>query len=141
MIVQKVKTKKELDDAFGVRMVVFVNEQKVPVEEELDAFDKTAIHFIGYENEQPVAASRLRFEADYGKLERICVLQEYRGKHFGQELIKEMEMTISKNGYKKAKLHAQTHAESFYSHLGYETVSDTFMDAGIPHVAMIKTLE
>lgn len=140
MIVQRVTTKNQLDDAFGVRMVVFVEEQKVSVEEELDAFDETATHFIGYENEQPVAASRLRFEADYGKLERICVLQEFRGKHFGQQIIKEMELTISKNGYKKAKLHAQTHAESFYSLLGYETVSDIFMDAGIPHVSMTKTL-
>ena len=140
MIVQKVKTKNELDDAFQVRMVVFVEEQKVPVQEELDAFDETAIHFIGYEKEHPVAASRLRFEADYGKLERICVLQEFRGKHFGKQIIDEMEMTIRTNGYKKAKLHAQTHAENFYSQLGYETVSDVFMDAGIPHVTMIKSL-
>lgn len=140
MIVQEVNTQQAREDAFYVRMTVFVKEQNVPVEEEIDAYDETAIHFIGYEAEAPVAASRLRFEDDYGKLERICVMKEHRGKHFGQMLMHEMEKMIREKGYKKAKLNAQTHAEAFYKQLGYETVSDTFLDAGIPHVTMIKTL-
>lgn len=140
MTVKIVKTNEEREDAFQVRMSVFVEEQKVPKEEELDSYDETAIHFVGYDNEQPVAASRLRFEDEYGKLERICVLQSSRGKHFGKMLMAEMEKEIIANDYKKAKLHSQTHAENFYKQFGYETVSEIFMDAGIPHVTMIKTL-
>lgn len=129
-----------MDDAFHVRMTVFVEEQKVPTEEEIDEHDKTAIHFIGYDAGEPAAASRLRFSDDYGKLERICILKEHRGKHYGQQMIKSMEEKIILKGYKKAKLNAQTHAEGFYGHLGYKTVSGKFMDAGIPHVTMIKEL-
>lgn len=140
MQVRKVTTEEERNDAFRIRTIVFVEEQKVPVDEELDHHDETAIHFVGYENDQPVAASRLRFENDYGKLERICVLPEYRGKHFGQQIVEEMEREIAKNGYKKAKLNAQTHAEEFYKRIGYSTAdSGIFMDAGIPHVTMTKT--
>lgn len=140
MEIRKVTTKKELDDAFFVRMTVFVEEQHVPEEEELDEYDETATHFIGYEDNQPVAAGRIRFVDDYGKLERICVLKEFRGKHFGQMLMEEMENTILENGVNNAKLNAQTHAESFYNQLNYKTVSDVFMDAGIPHVTMVKEL-
>jgi predicted GNAT family N-acyltransferase len=139
MIVRIASTKKERDDAFRVRMEVFVEEQHVPPEEELDAHDETAIHFVGYIEDTAVAASRLRFVDNYGKLERICVLASQRGKDFGKLIIDEMENVITSKGYKHAKLHAQEHAEAFYKKLGYETVSDTFMDAGIPHVAMTKT--
>ena len=139
MNVRQVTTDKEREDAFQVRMTVFVEEQKVPPEEELDAHDETAIHFISYDEEKAVAASRLRFVEEYGKLERICVLKTYRGRDIGKQIIHEMEAVILKNGYKKAKLNAQTHAQVFYQKLGYETVSREFMDAGIPHVTMIKT--
>ncbi|GIO25786.1 GNAT family N-acetyltransferase [Ornithinibacillus bavariensis] len=129
---------KEKEHAFRIRTLVFVEEQKVPVEEEIDEYDKTAIHFVGYEDNKPIAASRLRFVEEYGKLERICVLNEFRGKSYGKEIIAAMEQIIKENGYKRAKLNAQTHAEGFYQKLGYKTVSDKFLDAGIPHVTMIK---
>ncbi|WP_010093567.1 GNAT family N-acetyltransferase [Ornithinibacillus scapharcae] len=133
-----VETEQEKEHAFFVRTEVFVNEQKVPVEEEIDEFDDTAIHFLGYEQEQPVVASRLRFADGYGKLERICVLKNFRGKSFGKDIIQAMEKVILEKGYTKAKLNAQTHAEEFYKKLGYQTVSGEFLDAGIPHVTMIK---
>ncbi|WP_085992698.1 GNAT family N-acetyltransferase [Oceanobacillus senegalensis] len=138
MNVKIVETQEELEDAYHVRMVVFVNEQKVPAEEELDEYDKVATHFIGYEDNQAIAASRLRFVEEYGKLERICVLKDYRGKSYGKQLILAMEDVIKEKGYKKSKLNAQIHAEDFYKKLGYETVSREFMDAGIPHITMIK---
>ncbi|WP_047982360.1 GNAT family N-acetyltransferase [Ornithinibacillus contaminans] len=132
------ETDDAIQQAFQVRTTVFVEEQHVPAEEELDEHDKSAIHFVGFEGDQPIAASRLRFVESYGKLERICVLHEFRGKSYGKEIILAMEEVIKENGYTKAKLNAQTHAETFYQKLGYETVSGEFMDAGIPHVTMIK---
>src|SRR5699024_5654245 len=117
---------------FQLRTTVFIHEQNVPPEEEIDSFDKEAIHFIGYNDDVPVAASRLRFVEKYGKLERICVLKEQRGKGYGKQLIQAMEKEILKNGYKKAKLNAQTHATEFYEQLGYKIISEEFMDAGIP---------
>ncbi|TMN23144.1 GNAT family N-acetyltransferase [Lentibacillus cibarius] len=140
MKIRQATTSKEKDDAYSVRTIVFVKEQHVPPEIEIDEYDETAIHLIGYENDEPIAASRVRFTDNCGKLERICVLHNQRGKSRGSQMIKAMESLIKENGYKKAKLNAQTHAIEFYRRLGYEVVSDEFMDAGIPHVTMVKTL-
>src|SRR5699024_1889532 len=123
-----------------IRRIVFIEEQHVPEGEEMDEYDEHAIHFLGITNDNPIAASRLRFVDKHGKLERICVLPSYRGKSFGKKMIQFMEKTIIQNGYSMSKLNAQTHAEEFYRRLGYETVSDIFLDAGIPHVTMTKTL-
>ena len=141
MKVKIANTKQEKDHAFQLRTTVFIHEQNVPPEEEIDSFDKEAIHFIGYNDDVPVAASRLRFVEKYGKLERICVLKEQRGKGYGKQLIQAMEKEILKNGYKKAKLNAQTHATEFYEQLGYKIISEEFMDAGIPHVTMVNDLK
>lgn len=140
MNIKTVQSKEELELAYHIRMVVFVEEQHVPAEEELDEHDKTSLHFVGYEDNKAIAASRLRFVDDCGKLERICVLKSERGKSHGSHLIEAMEAAIYEKGYTKAKLNAQTHAIQFYQHLGYEVVSGEFMDAGIPHVTMIKDL-
>ncbi|UFU00593.1 GNAT family N-acetyltransferase [Radiobacillus kanasensis] len=140
MDVRIVETEAEKADAYSVRTQVFVEEQNVPPELEIDDLEDVAIHFLGYENGLPVAASRLRLVEDYGKLERICVLKEYRGKSFGKDIISRMESYIRDQGLQKSKLNAQTHAEGFYQSIGYNTISGTFMDAGIPHVTMIKEL-
>ncbi|MGN7940668.1 GNAT family N-acetyltransferase [Virgibacillus sp. 6R] len=138
MNVQQVTTKEQLEDAFKVRQEVFVNEQNVPVEEEIDQFEDEAIHIVLYDERTPVGAARLRILDGIGKLERICVLSSCRGKGAGKQLVDKLEEIASSEGVKKFKLNAQTHAIPFYERLGYKTISDIFMDAGIPHVTMIK---
>ena len=135
-----IANEEEMPIVFDIRKNVFVQEQHVPIEIELDEFEDDSIHFICYHEKQAVGASRLRFMEDFGKLERICVLKEYRGKSLGKQLISQMESEIHRQGYTKSKLNAQTHAISFYEGLGYKVVSDEFMDAGIPHVTMIKSI-
>ncbi|SFL36321.1 Predicted N-acyltransferase, GNAT family [Gracilibacillus orientalis] len=140
MEVKVVKSEEELQDAYKVRSVVFVEEQGVPEELEIDELEKEAIHFIGYDNGDSVAASRMRFVGGYAKMERICVLKSQRGKSFGKDILLFMEDKAKEKGIKKSKLNAQTQAEKFYQSLGYETISGEFMDAGIPHVTMTKSL-
>lgn len=140
MRIEVVETNDQRQQAYNVRTAVFVDEQNVPPEEELDAFDEQAIHLIGYDTDKPIAASRVRFADSYGKLERICVLKDQRGKSNGAQMIESMESIIKNEGYTKAKLNAQTHAIDFYQRLGYKVISGEFMDAGIPHVAMTKEL-
>lgn len=136
-----VSTDEEKQVAFTIRKIVFVHEQHVPIEEEIDKHEDEAIHFICYYDGKAIGVGRLRFVDHYGKLERICVLKEFRGQSFGKQIITKMENVAAAHKYKLVKLHAQTHAEQFYQSLGYKTISDTFMDAGIPHVAMIKQLK
>ncbi|MET3683352.1 putative GNAT family N-acyltransferase [Alkalibacillus flavidus] len=139
--VKPIETIRQKDEAFDIRKIVFVEEQNVPFEEEMDEHDDHAIHFVGYSLERrPIAASRLRFTDEYGKLERIAVLKEERGNGYGRDIILAMEEVIRDKGYPKAKLNAQTYAIKFYEKLGYEIISDEFMDAGIPHVTMVKDL-
>ncbi len=141
MNILKVSNEQEQKDAYFVRQKVFVEEQNVSLEEEMDQFDDIATHFVGYEDNLPVAASRLRYVEGYGKLERICILKKYRGRGYGKQMILHMEQEVSNQGYEKSKLNAQIQALDFYKNLGYEVVSEEFMDAGIPHVTMTKTLD
>ncbi|GAA0657673.1 GNAT family N-acetyltransferase [Salarchaeum japonicum] len=130
-------------DAFSVRREVFVEEQGVPEDLEWDDHDEAANtqHFVAYDDtETPVGAARLRpKDDDTGKVERVATLKERREEGIGRALMDELE-DAAREEYDRLVLHAQTHAESFYLHLGYETTSDVFDEAGIPHVEMAKRL-
>jgi predicted GNAT family N-acyltransferase len=76
----------------------------------------------------------------YGKVERICVLQEARKTGAGKAIMNAIEKYAREKDIHKLKLNAQTHAIPFYAGLGYEIVSEEFMDAGIPHKTMVKEL-
>lgn len=140
MTVKVVTTEEERALAYKVRRKVFVEEQNVPEELEIDSFEDKAIHFICYDDERVVGAGRLRFVDHYGKLERICVLRPYRNKSYGQKIIAKMEEEIIKRNVHVARLNAQTYAKNFYEKLGYKVISDEFIEAGIPHVTMEKML-
>jgi predicted GNAT family N-acyltransferase len=141
MEVKVVRNEEELKKAFDVRVKVFVNEQNVPMEEEVDEFEDEAVHFLLTDGEKAVGAGRLRVVDGIGKVERICVLSTHRKGGSGKLIMDKIEETAKEKGLKKLKLHGQTQAEGFYQKLGYETVSDVFMEAGIPHVTMIKELK
>ncbi len=140
MNIKIVKSAKELQDAYHVRSRVFVTEQGVPKELEIDDLENAAIHFVGYQNGKAIAASRMRTVDGYAKLERVCVLKEFRGNGYGRDMIFFMENVAKEKGIEKSKLNGQTQVEIFYQHLGYKTISSEFMDAGIPHVTMTKPL-
>lgn len=137
-----VTTEKEKELAFAVRKKVFVEEQGVPVTLELDEQDETATHFIVLDDEQVIAAARLReIEPNVGKVERVCVLPEYRGQHLGVLIMETIEKHAAKLDWSFLKLNAQSYAVPFYEKIGYEITSPEFMDADIPHRAMKKTIK
>lgn len=140
MIIKITKNDYEYQQALNVRKVVFVDEQKVSLEEEIDDLEDVSIHMIGVHKDEVIAASRIRFVDDYGKLERIAIKKDFRGNNFGLQMVRAMEEVIIKNNYHLAKLNAQTYATTFYEKLGYLVVSEEFIDAGIPHVTMTKKL-
>jgi predicted GNAT family N-acyltransferase len=133
-----VTTQQELEEAFSIRRTVFVEEQKVPMEEEIDQFENDCTHFVLYDNKKPVGAGRFRYLDGYGKVERICILPENRQNGSGKTIMNAIEKHAKEQGISKLKLNAQTQAIPFYERLGYEAVSEVFLDAGIPHKTMIK---
>lgn len=130
----------EMEQVLSIRKTVFVEEQLVSIDIEIDEFENTATHFLLLKNKKPIGASRTREVDGYIKMERVCILQNERKEGAGAFLMKFMHDYCKEKGYIKSKLNSQKHAEPFYKKLGYETVSDEFLDAGIPHVTMIKNL-
>jgi predicted GNAT family N-acyltransferase len=142
--IQTVRSEKEMADALSVRKTVFIKEQEVPAELEIDEHDEAhsgTIHFVAYNHDQPVGASRLRpYAPGVGKVERVAVNKTERGTGLGRQIMLAMEETAREQGYQKLKLNAQTHAQRFYEKLGYEPHGDVFDEAGIEHIAMVKSL-
>ncbi|QVL40604.1 GNAT family N-acetyltransferase [Bacillus velezensis] len=134
-----VKTEKQLNDAFFVRKKVFVKEQHVPEEEEIDQFEDTSEHIVIYDGGQPVGAGRWRLKDGHGKLERICVMKSHRSLGVGAIIMQALEKAAAAKGAGSFILHAQTQAVPFYEKQGYRVTSgEEFLDAGIPHLEMIK---
>ena len=143
MTVHEITTTQQLQEAFNIREKVFVDEQNVPLEDEFDQFDKigsSCRHVLISHDGKPVGTGRIRWIEGIGKLERISILKDFRSLGFGKQIIEALELIATNEQTEKVKLHGQTHAESFYQKLGYETTSDVFMEDGIPHVIMTKTL-
>lgn len=140
MEIKIVTNEQELEDAFSVRKEVFINEQQVPEEEEIDQYEDEATHFVLYQDNQPVGAGRFRVVDGLGKVERICVMKNQRKTGAGKLMMNTIEEYAKELGLSTLKLNAQTHAIPFYSGLGYEVVSEEFLDAGIPHRAMKKMI-
>jgi len=135
----------ELEICKDIRFRVFVDEQKVPAEEELDRYDESpeaAIHILARVDGEPAGTGRLiEYDPQTAKLQRLAVLKKFRGQGVGKSLVQELERHALRLGYEYGILDGQCHAEPFYASLGYVTISDKpFYDAGILHVRMKKNL-
>ncbi len=123
-----------------IRKRVFVEEQNVPMDREVDEYEDTATHILLIDDE-PIGTVRYRPASDdMIKVERMAVLPEERGRKLGFKLMEFVHDHAREHGYTRAKLGAQVHAIDFYRKLGYTVSSDEFEDAGIPHVYMEKAL-
>ena len=125
-----------------IRERVFIHEQRVPIADEWDEKDETAIHFLAnIETGASIACARLLLEKQAGQtlfhIGRVAVLAEYRQQGIGRELMAAL-ITYCKNKHPDCKiyLHAQTTRQRFYEYFGFVTRGDIFMDAGIPHIEM-----
>jgi predicted GNAT family N-acyltransferase len=118
-----------------IRETVFIAEQAVPPELEWDADDATAVHFLALEGEYPMGTARLLPDGHIG---RVAVLKDWRGLKVGDKLIRAVIAEAEKRGLKQQMLSAQVHACAFYERFGFEVVSGEFLDAGIPHVDMVR---
>lgn len=145
-MIKILKSKEELNLGFALRIEVFVKEQKVPVELELDDKDHSinTVH-IGYFNDNKLigVARLIDLDKDIIHIGRVAIDKDYRGKGIGRKLIIGCE-TIAKNILKREviiELSAQIQAEKFYESLGYNRVNDKiYLDAGIEHVDMRKVI-
>jgi predicted GNAT family N-acyltransferase len=135
--VRKVSSGKELEQAFNIRLRVFVSEQGVPADIELDHDDRRAIHFLAYLGDRPVGTARLVVQRGMAKVGRMAVLKTYRGRGIGSTLLQRAVSAAKRRRIKRIYLHAQLTAIGFYEPFGFRCTGRNFDEAGLPHRKMI----
>jgi predicted GNAT family N-acyltransferase len=126
---------KDNADLRRIRETVFIAEQAVPPELEWDAEDAEALHFLVYEGDYPIGTARLLADGHIG---RVSVLKDWRGLKVGDALLRAVIAEAEKRGLQQQMLSAQVQATPFYERLGFAIVSGEYLDAGIPHVDMVR---
>ena len=140
-LVRKVVSQEELNRARSIRLRVFVKEQNVPREIELDADDQRAVHFLAFIAGRAVGTARVVINGKQAKVGRMAVLKSFRKKGVGRELLEQSLKLAWKKGVKSLILHAQVPVVGFYEKRGFRCLGRTFMEAGIPHRKMILARE
>lgn len=142
MAIARVTDPDDLQACLDVRERVFVREQGVPLDREVDGKDDEATHFLARDADgRPVGCARLReYERGTAKVERVAVLADRRGEGWGKDVMAAVEEHARRAGYDEAVLDAQVPVVGFYDVLGYEARGEVFEDAGIPHRRMRKSL-
>ena len=120
-------------EAGPIRFAVFVDEQKVPLEMELDEHDAACLHVIASDGEKAVGTGRLLPDGHIG---RLAVLKEARGKGVGAAMLEVLMDAARSRGDKAIVLSAQIHAVGFYRRYGFVEEGLEYMDAGIRHQSM-----
>lgn len=136
-------TADELYKILQVRVEVFVVEQACAYRE-LDDHDQTAFHLFAVEGEKMAGYARiLPPGSTYNELSigRVLVRKEFRGKGLATELMNRALNFVQENIKANCvKIQAQEYLLSFYRSFGFESVSEVYLDEGIPHVDMILQL-
>ena len=137
--VRRVSSKKELAQAFAIRMRVFVREQGVPAEIELDRDDRRAIHLLAFAAGKSVGTARVVLRHGSAKIGRMAVLKSYRGIGVGLKLLKRAIATAKIKRARRIYLHSQVPVIGFYESSGFRALGPVFDEAGIPHRKMTWT--
>jgi len=133
--IKLVRTPQEQKNVLDIRRSVFIDEQQIPVEIEIDAFEESAIYVIAYFDEEAVGTARWREIGNTVKLERFAVLKNYRNKGIGRKLTMFIIDRIPQG--KIIFLNSQESAIGFYSKLGFISKGPLFEEANILHQKMI----
>jgi ElaA protein len=123
-------------------MEVFVEEQRVPPEEEMDELDATASHVLATLDGEPVGTGRLIVSDEAtAKVGRMAVLRAFRGRGVGSVILAALLALAVQRGIHTVRLSAQLHAIPFYERFGFEAQGAVFLEAGIKHRMMQRPLD
>ena len=122
-------------DICKIRFEVFVDEQNVPEDLEIDGLDDEAKHVLAYIDGKPIGTGRILSDGHIG---RVAVLKKYRGLGIGNSIMKALIKWAQQNKFEKLWLSSQWHAHSFYLGLGFVCEGDIYEEAGIDHIKMFR---
>jgi predicted GNAT family N-acyltransferase len=123
--------------AAPIRFAVFVEEQGVPLEVELDEMDEKCLHALAFQDGNPVGTGRLLPDGHIG---RMAVLKAWRGRGIGARILGRLIDEARTRGDREVVLSAQVGAIAFYRRHGFVEEGAEYMDAGIPHRQMRRSL-
>ena len=123
--------------ASPIRFEVFVREQRVPAEIELDDMDAKCLHALAFHQEKAVGTGRLLPDGHIG---RMALLKPYRGKGIGAAMLERLIEAARARGHREVALSAQVHAVPFYRAHGFVEEGAEYEEAGIVHQAMRRVL-
>ncbi|UKA11108.1 GNAT family N-acetyltransferase [Photobacterium damselae] len=118
-----------------VRDDVFIKEQCIDSEIEFDGLDDQAAHVLVVEDGVALGTGRILSDGHIG---RIAIIKAARGRGLGAKVVSALVEFAKQQGYPEVDLGAQTHAIDFYRKLGFSPIGDEFMEANIPHQAMVQ---
>lgn len=140
-MVRLVQNQQERQQSLDIRQRVFVEEQGVPADLEMDAQDGEAVHWLGWRDGRVAGTARLvRYGQESAKVGRVAVLPEWRSSGLGRELMEEIHRWVKDQPLQQILLDAQVHVIPFYEKLGYQAEGDIFEEAGILHQRMVRWL-
>ncbi|MGP4071520.1 GNAT family N-acetyltransferase [Piscibacillus sp. B03] len=133
-------THDELYDILKLRVDVFVVEQNCPYPE-IDGYDKESRHFFVKNDEQIIAYCRIippNVKFEEASIGRVITHESTRRTGIGTKMLNEVLSYIA-NAYDRpnVKIEAQSHLQHFYGQCGFKTISEEFLEDGIPHVEML----
>ena len=125
----------------AVRLAVFVHEQGVPLDEELDEHDPNGFHLLARIEGQAVGTGRLVIDGARGVIGRMAVLPRARGRGVGCALLERLLAEARARRLRSVSLAAQLHARPFYARAGFVAHGAYFLDGGIQHQRMTRELQ
>jgi predicted GNAT family N-acyltransferase len=142
LIIKAMESPEEWAGICEVRRLVFQEEQGVSADLEFDGEDGAAKHFMACLDGKVVGTARLRYlkEQNTAKIERVAVLSSFRRQGIGFAIMNYVLNCLQEEGIRTAKIHSQEQAKFFYQELGFKQQGLPFDEAGIRHIAMLKTL-
>jgi predicted GNAT family N-acyltransferase len=130
----------EREAAIRLRHRVFVEEQGVPERDEVDGRDGEGVHLLAIENGRIVGTLRLVFVGSTVQLSRLAIDVSHRRQGVASRLLRAADDEVRRRGARRVVLHAQTYAKDLYLSHGYRPRGPMFVEAGIEHVAMEKSV-
>lgn len=113
------RTFEDLSRVISVRSAVYIAQQECPYEEEFDGNDLCATHLLGYVGREPAGCLRVRFFADFAKIERLAIRNEFRKTRTAFHLARAAFLLCQKKGYTRVYGHSQKRLVNFWSRFGF----------------------
>lgn len=121
--VRVARTLEDMMKCFSVRAATYMAEQDCPYEEEFDGNDFCATHFVGEIDGEPAGCIRVRYFADFVKVERLAVRHEFRASRLSFRLVREALAYCRRKGYRRAYGHSRSDLTRFWGLFGFRPVA------------------